>query len=159
MKLSLCQSARPTVPPEVLVASLVPNSAAEPVSVRRRLYLLRNDPLDAAFADMAKSLQHQMIARALQLIEQEANWSRGDWARTSTDKPCAWSQPDAAKFCATAALNRAALELAPQSWYDLAASAQRQVLAANSVSDKHLPEINDMEGHAVIVAMFKRALA
>jgi len=108
---------------------------------------------------MAKSLQHQMIAHALQLIEQESNWSRGDWARTSTDKPCAWSQPDAAKFCATAALNRAALELAPQRWYDLAATAQRQVLASNSVLDKHLPGINDREGHAVIVTMLKRALA
>ena len=108
---------------------------------------------------MAKSLQHQIIARALKLIADEANWSRGDWARTSTDKRCAWSHPDAAKFCAMAALSRAALELAPQSWYDVAASAQRHVLAANSVSDKHLPEINDMEGHAVIVTMFKRALA
>jgi hypothetical protein len=111
------------------------------------------------FADMAKSLQHQMIARALQLIAHEANWSRGDWARTSIDRRCAWSHPDAAKFCAMAALSRAALELAPQSWYDLAASAQRQVLAANGVSDKHLVQINDIEGHAVIVAMFNRALA
>jgi hypothetical protein len=108
---------------------------------------------------MAKSLQHQMIARALELIADEANWSRGDWARTSTDKPCSWSHPYAAKFCATAALNRAALELVPQNWYDLAASAQQQVLASNSVPDKYLPRINDIEGHAVIVAMFKRALA
>jgi hypothetical protein len=33
------------------------------------------------------------------------------------------------------------------------------VLAANDRPNDSLPSINDHEGHAVIVAMFKRALA
>lgn len=108
---------------------------------------------------MAKTLQHQIIARALELISDEANWSRGAWARTAEDRPCAWCHPSAVKFCALGALNRAAYDLAPEGVYDLAASAMQHVMEANCAPDRHLPEINDMEGHAAIIAMFKRALA
>jgi len=34
----------------------------------------------------------------------------------------------------------------------------RQVLAASNRSGSVLPHINDVEGHAAIVAMFKKAL-
>jgi hypothetical protein len=118
---------------------------------------------------MAKPLQYQIIARALELnqiiaralelISDEANWSRGAWARTSTGKPCAWIHPHAAKYCAVGALNRAAFELATEGWFDLAVSAEKHVKAASSIPGQHLPFVNDAKGHAVIVAVFKRALA
>ena len=57
-------------------------------------------------------LQHQVIARALELIADEANWSQGAWARTASGKPCPWIHPGAQSFCAFGALNRAAFELA-----------------------------------------------
>jgi hypothetical protein len=107
---------------------------------------------------MAKPLQQQVIARALELIADEANGSRGAWARNSSGKPCSWIHPAANRFCALGALNRAAFELVADGGYELAISAARQVAAARGGSDAHLPEINDSEDHAVVVAMFKRAL-
>ena len=62
------------------------------------------------------------------------------------------------KYCAVGALNRAAFELAAERWFELAISAERHVKAANRSPHRHLPFVNDTEGHAVIVAMFKRAL-
>lgn len=106
---------------------------------------------------MAKTLHHQVITGALALIADEFHWSRGAWARTATGQPCAWADPSAVKFCAMGALNRAALELAHDVG-NLAISAGRHVLAANGVSNQCFPQINDLEGHARIVAMFKRAL-
>ena len=108
---------------------------------------------------MAKPLQHQIIVRALELIADEANWSRGAWARTASGKPCAWTDPCALRFCAMGALNRAAFELAADGWYALAISAEQNVMTASGLSRRHLPPINDTEAHAVVVAMFKRALA
>jgi hypothetical protein len=110
------------------------------------------------FHTMAKPLQHQVIARALELIADEANWSQGAWARTASGKPCAWIDPAAKSFCAMGALNRAAHELAGLNGYEMAVSAARQVVSVRGGSHAHLPEINDSEGHAVVVAMFRRAL-
>jgi hypothetical protein len=108
---------------------------------------------------MAKPLQHQIIARALELISDEANWSRCAWARTARGRPCSWTHPYAAKFCAIGALNRAAFELTTERSYELAMSAERHIMAASSIPHRHLPYVNDTEGHAAIVAMFKHALA
>jgi hypothetical protein len=66
--------------------------------------------------------------------------------------------PYAVKYCAVGALNRAAFELAAERWFELAISAEWHVKAASNCPH-HLPFVNDAEGHGVIVAMFKRALA
>jgi hypothetical protein len=108
---------------------------------------------------MAKPIQHQVIARALELIADEANWSQGAWARTVSGKPCPWVDQAAKSFCALGALNRAAFELVAEGGYELAISAARQVVSARGGSHAHLPEINDSEGHAVVIAMFRRALS
>jgi hypothetical protein len=108
---------------------------------------------------MAKPLQHQVIARALELIADEANWSEGAWARTASGKPCPWTDPAAKSFCALGALNRAAFELVAEGGYELAISAAKQVVSVRGGSHAHLPEINDSEGHAVVIAMFRRALS
>lgn len=108
---------------------------------------------------MAKPLEHQVIARALELITDETNWSQGAWARTASGKPCPWIHPAARRFCALGALNRAAFELLAVGGYELAMSAAKQVVSARGGSDAHLPEINDLEGHVVVVALFRRALS
>ncbi len=112
----------------------------------------------SALANMAKILQHQVISGALALISDKANWSRGAWARTPDGAPCGWADPKAVKFCAMGALNRAAWDLLRDDICDLGVRASQQVLEASGIPHRCLPQINDSEGHAVVIAMFERAL-
>lgn len=106
---------------------------------------------------MARPPQQQIIARALDLISDEARWTSLVLARKADGKTCEWIHPFAARFCAIGALDRAAYELLGGA--EAALRAEKFVLAANDRPNDSLPRINDHEGHAVIVAMFKRALA
>ena len=108
---------------------------------------------------MAKTLQHQIVARALELVSDEAHWTRGFVARRVDGGLCACFDPWAARFCAVGALNRAARELVGVGGVEHAYAAERFVLAANGRHHDSLPIINDNDGHEVIVAMFKVALA
>ena len=108
---------------------------------------------------MAKPLQHQIVARALEIISDEEHWTRGCVARTADGKQCACFDPRAARFCAIGALNRAARELLGVAGVEPAYAAEAFVLAANGRHHDSLPCINDNCGHEVIVAMFKVALA
>jgi hypothetical protein len=107
---------------------------------------------------MAKPLKHQVIAGALQLIVQQKNWTRGTIARSAGGVPCALLDPAAVRFCAVGALNRAAMQLTGKEAHSLARDAEIHVLKANGLADAWLPEINDIEGHARIIALFERAL-
>ena len=60
---------------------------------------------------MSKPLQHQIIARALEIVSDEEHWTRAGVARTADGRQCACFDPRAARFCAIGALNRAAREL------------------------------------------------
>ena len=60
---------------------------------------------------MSKPLQHQIIARALEIVSDEEHWTRASVARTADGRQCACFDPRAARFCAIGALNRAAREL------------------------------------------------
>ncbi len=107
---------------------------------------------------MVRPLQHEIIARALELIADEAHWTSLVIARTADGKICEWVHPLAARFCAVGALDRAAYELlGPKG--DESLKAEKYVLAANNRATDSLPRINDHEGHAAIVSMFKYALA
>ncbi len=106
---------------------------------------------------MARPLQHQIIARALELIADEAYWTSLIIARTADNKPCGCLEPAATRFCALGALYRAASELLGD--VEPALEVVKFVLAANNRPTDSLPHINDHEGHAAIVSMFKYALA
>ena len=108
---------------------------------------------------MAKSLQHQIVARALELIADEPSWTSLIVARTAEGRPCGCMDPHAARFCAIGALYRAAGELLGSAGPELAFKAERFILVANDRLREGLARINDAEGHAAIVAMLKRALA
>lgn len=108
---------------------------------------------------MAKSLQHHIVARALELISDEAHWTRVVIARTADGKPCCCLDPAAKRFCAIGALYRAAGELLGVDGLTHAYRAQKYVLTANNHFGDGLAFINDNEGHRAIVAMFKVALA
>ena len=108
---------------------------------------------------MARPIQHQIIARALEIISDEAHWTRVFVARRADGRPCACFDPCAVRFCAVGALIRAAGELVGVAGVERAYAAEKCVLAANGRRHDSLPRVNDSEGHEVIVAMFKVALA
>ena len=108
---------------------------------------------------MAKSLQHQIVARALELIADEPSWTSLIVVRTAEGSPRGCVDPDAARFCDIGALYRAAGELLGNVGPEHPFKAETFVLVANDRLREGLARINDAEGHAVIVAMFKNALA
>ena len=108
---------------------------------------------------MSRPLQQQIIARALKLIEDEAHWTSIAIARKADGRTCESIHPQAVRFCAVGALDRAAYELfGAREGKRRARKAEKFVLAANNRPHDNLPLINDQEGHAVIVAMFKVAI-
>ena len=60
---------------------------------------------------MSKSLQHQVIFRALEIISNEGKWTEGALARDQHRRSCQATAPEAVRFCAVGALERAAHEL------------------------------------------------
>jgi hypothetical protein len=107
---------------------------------------------------MAKPLQHQIISRALDMISDNAKWTRVSLARAADGAPCGCFDPIAVQFCAVGALYRAASELLGLDALAHAIEAENIVLAANSRSDG-LQIVNDVEGREAVIAMFKIALA
>ncbi len=107
---------------------------------------------------MANSLQHIIVARALELISDEAHWTRGALAVTDGGDLCATQDLSAQRFCALGALFRAAEDLLGDGHIDHAQLVAQHVMRANNRYGS-LPAINDSEGHAVIIAMFRNSLA
>jgi hypothetical protein len=109
---------------------------------------------------MAKPLQTQIIERALEIVSDEARWTRGAMARNKLGHSCsAWDQ-EATRFCAVGAINRAAFDLLGESLDGtIIEIAETCVLAANGLEHSSLPSVNDHEGRDAVVAMFQRALA
>jgi len=107
---------------------------------------------------MAKPIQHQIVARAIEIISDESKWTRCSMARMADGKVCACLDPAAASFCAVGALYRAAAILFGAGGFDRALELEEFVLAANK-SNVGLQFINDTEGRETVIAMFKVALA
>ncbi len=107
---------------------------------------------------MSSRLQTQIIARALEIISDEDHWTSAVVARAADGKSCSCRDPSAVRFCAIGALFKAAVELVGDDGVAQGFKADKLVLAANNRQFDTLPSINDDEGHAVIVEMFKRAL-
>ena len=109
---------------------------------------------------MAKTLQQQIIVRALELISDDSKWTEATDARDAHGRPCRVEASEAVRFCAVGALARAVFELTGGS-FALADQIETAVLAANGLSGlelESLPWINDREGRERIVAMFRKAL-
>ena len=96
---------------------------------------------------MAKLLQHQIIERALEIISDEAKWTRGAMARNKFGHSCsAWDQ-EAVRFCAVGAIYRAAFEMLGQtSDGTMIEITEACVLAANGLTRSSIPSVNDHEG-------------
>jgi hypothetical protein len=120
-------------------------SAAVRPSVLSGFFIRASEPVEEQprLRCMTKSLQHQIIGRALELIADGAHWTRGE----------------AIKFCAVGALARAAIDLlgSTVNTASLAAATAKEVMAANGAT-RCLQQINDIEGHAAAVRALQRAL-
>ena len=109
---------------------------------------------------MAKPLQHQIIARALEIISDEEHCGPSrSVARTADGRQCTLASIRGRyRFCAIGALNAqrancwVSPELSTLTWPKSFAGRERP-------ASRSLPCINDNCGHEVIVAMFKVALA
>ena len=108
---------------------------------------------------MARSLQHQIVARVLDIISDEERWTCLAVARTASGSHCDCRAVAATRFCAVGALYRASDELLGEEAFKLVFRAEKFILRANNRPHDSLPRINDQEGHAVIIAMFTCALA
>jgi hypothetical protein len=108
---------------------------------------------------MAKPLQHQIIARAIELIADEAHWTRGALARDERGRACCWDSAGVTRFCAVGALVRAAADLlgSTVNATSLASVAAKEVMGANG-GTRCVQQINDIEGHAAIVKALQKVL-
>ena len=109
---------------------------------------------------MAQTIQRQIITRARALIADEVNWTRRALARDAAGRLCEWNDVRAAQFCALGALVRAASELVRDEYsaHALAMESARHLLSTSGRNGTCLPMINDNEEHAVVLALFDRAL-
>jgi hypothetical protein len=87
---------------------------------------------------VAKSLQHLIIARALDIISDEERWTSLAVARTANGNPCDCRDIAAARFCAIGALYRASGELLGEEVSDFVFRAEKLILRANNrPNDSH----------------------
>ena len=109
---------------------------------------------------MTTTIQKQIIIRALSLIENEENWTRGVLARNTLGVRCEWNDADASKFCAIGALGRTAQDLVGDyfSAKQLALEAAHIIMATNDQAGWCLSSINDTDGHPAVVQLFKKTL-
>jgi hypothetical protein len=159
-------------PPPTLVGSAVPPTAGPfflaeargtaPSLETAALEWLTTEPtsLPQRWRPMAKLLQHQIIERALEIISDEARWTRGAMARNKFGHSCSAWDHEAIRFCAVGAIYRAAFDLLGESLDGtIIEIAETCVLAANGLEHSSLPSVNDHDGRDEVVAMFQRALA
>jgi hypothetical protein len=112
---------------------------------------------------MSKPLQHQIIARARQIITDPAHWTQCELAQFKNNRSAKPWHQRAQRFCAVGALMRAASELSPDRFTaeDLANDALIAVLSfAEIPASETLHSINDAhDGHVNVLKLFDAFLA
>jgi hypothetical protein len=105
---------------------------------------------------MAKPLQIQIIERAQALIADEQNWCRGELARDVKGVAICPTAASAMKRCGLGALIAAAYQITNdyRGAHDLAIKALRPLYGSAT-----LVHVNDMRGHAAVLALFDDAIA
>jgi hypothetical protein len=105
---------------------------------------------------MAKPARLQILERARTLIKDERHWCSGDLARDAQGLSISPTDRNTEKRCALGALLAAAHQLTGDfnSAQEVAMIAMRPIIGATS-----LTHINDIEGHAAILALFDLAIA
>jgi hypothetical protein len=105
---------------------------------------------------MARPLQRQIVERARARIADQQRWCRGEHARDVSGEGVCPTSASAVKWCALGAVLAAAHELT----HNLAAAHD---LALNALRPKYgtatLVGVNDMRGHADVIALFDEVIA
>jgi hypothetical protein len=109
---------------------------------------------------LAQTLERQIIACALALIANEEHWAQGTLAQTKSGTICLWNDAEAHRYCAVGALAKVATDLIGDVAQagTLATEIATHLLTANKRAEPSLAQINDAEGHATVMAMFKTVL-
>ena len=104
---------------------------------------------------MSKPLNVQIIERARSLIEDSKHWCRGTLAVDARGNPVCPTGTRAKRRCAIGAIIAAAYEFTSDSRqaYDLGVSVVRTFRSASTVVN-----VNDMRGHAAVLALLDEAL-
>ena len=99
---------------------------------------------------MARPLQKQIVERARAFIADEQHWCRGELARDVNGEEVCPTSASAVKWCALGAVIAAAQELT----HDFAFKALRPKYGTAT-----LVRVNDMRGHAAVLALFDDVIA
>jgi hypothetical protein len=105
---------------------------------------------------MARPLQLQIVERARALIADESHWCRGELARDANGMGVCPMSDEAVKRCGLGALIMAAYRIIPdhRRAYDLAIKAMRPLHGSAT-----LVNVNDLRGHAAVLALFDEVIA
>lgn len=99
----------------------------------------------------------QILKDARKLIEKPEGWTKGTTARDFRGRAIGWDEPEACRFCATAAIAKA--RLSTRGPFDAA----RDTLNTEAIIAGHsgIVEFNDADAttHADVLALFDRAIA
>ena len=108
---------------------------------------------------MTTTVQKQVLINARALIADPAHWTRRTLARTADDHVVDWYDRSATKWCAQGAIYRAA--------YDLVDDQKEATRIGNQAAKSiyrtrwffvSLPNMNDRQRHAAVLAVFDKAL-
>lgn len=100
------------------------------------------------------SIEIEVLRRALEIISDPVKWTQGTFARDQYGNSVAPDSPEACRWCALGAIDRAAKDIGVAEGVS-SGSRDRLVVAAGGP----IPPINDTDGHAVILAAFDKAIA
>ena len=105
---------------------------------------------------MARPIQIQILERARALIADEQHWCRGELARDINDEEVCPTAASAVKRCGLGAVIAAAYQLTRDldAARDLALKALRPHYGTAT-----LVQVNDMRGHAAVLALFDEVIA
>ena len=108
---------------------------------------------------MTATAQKQVLMNARALISSHAHWTRSKLACTADGRRVEPHDPSAAKWCAMGAILRAA--------YDLVGDGEEARRIGDEIDKRicptlwrlgGLPAINDVRGHAAVLAVFDKGL-
>ena len=108
---------------------------------------------------MTATVQKQVLLNARMLIADPAHWTRSFLARDAAGCPVHWCDSSATAWCAMGAIYRSA--------YELLGNKKEATRFGKEVARKVAPiwfcrsltTLNDVRGHAVVLARFDMALA
>ncbi len=105
---------------------------------------------------MAKPIQFQVVERARALIADEQHWCRGHLAQSASGLSVYPTSATAVKRCGLGAMIAAAYQLTQD--YDAANALAHKALRP-LYGTATLVRINDMRGHAAVLALFDEVIA